>query len=379
MHDFNGIYRGKVLDNQDFLNRGRCKVYIPGVYSELLSKDPNNLPFAEPVLSLFGGNYTNNDINCLNKETGYCSIPHIGAEVWVFFENGNHNFPKFFGVAQGGDGWLSEHNNQHVMKTDNVSIIIDESFSVTPETSGVYKSTNIFDSYNDKGNALSVNKIKQDNHTRVSIKIKNTGNAALNLELDGDVNIKINGNVYEEITGDKHEIIKGNIYKQHDGDTYHVQNGTLVYEQEGNYTEKRKGDKYIINNGEYSESYSRDFFSNVDGARTLMTEGKTEETTHSDKVIHVSRGNFTERICGSKFSQLGGNVSIVATNHTIYTSKDIIESTSTGSIYNQAFTQIYTKSPINKREGLDVVDLGTTINHNFTIYTPTTLIYTDPS
>ena len=379
MNNFTGIYRGKVLDNQDPFNRGRCKVYVPGVYSELLSKDPDNLPYAEPVLSLFGGNFTNNDSNGLNKETGISTIPHIGAEVWVFFENSNHNFPRFFGVAQGGEGWLSEHNNQHVIKTDNVTIRIDESFTATPETSGVYKSTCLFDSYNDKGNALSVNKNKTDNPTRVDIQVKNTGNCAVNLILDGDVNIKINGNLYEEITGDKHEVVKGNIYKQHNGDTYHYQQGTTFFEQEGNYTEKRKGDKFIVNDGEYNESYSRDYYSNVDGARTLMTEGKTEETTHSDKIIHISRGNFTERICGSKFSQLGGNKSTIATNHLIYTSKDIIESTSQGSIYNQAAVELYTKALSNKREGATITDQGTIINHNFMVYNPSAIIYTDPT
>lgn len=378
MHDFNGIYRGKILDNHDPLNKGRCKIFIPGVYSELLSKDYNNLPYAEPVISLFGGNYSNNNANNLNTETGISTVPHIGTEVWVFFENGNHNYPKFFGVAQGGEGWLSEHNNQHIIKTDNVTIIIDESFTNTPETSGVYQTTCNFNSYNDNGNVLSVDKIKTDNPTRVDIRIKNTGNAAVNLILDGDVNIKIKGNVYQDITGDKHERIKGNIYIQHDGDTYHVQNGTQVYEQVGNYTEKRKGNKLIINNGEYNESYSKDYFSNVDGARSLFTEGKSDEFVHSDKCIKVSKGNFTERINGSKFSQIGGNKLSISTNHCIYTSLDIIESSSKGSIYNQAYVQYYSKAPLNLREGLAITDQGTTINHNYMVYVPATIIYTDP-
>jgi len=132
---YNGIYRAKVLDNYDPLVLGRVKLGVSGVYPVEIWKTPENLPWAEPVLSLFGGNYDVENSESLNSitgsygkgiGTGITTIPHIGAELWVFFENGNQNYPKYFGACQGGEGWHSEHKNQHTIKTDNVTLIIDE-------------------------------------------------------------------------------------------------------------------------------------------------------------------------------------------------------------------------------------------------------------
>lgn len=125
-----GIRRGIVIDNRDPESRGRCKIFIPGLYPKEFAETPENLPWAEPAMSLFGGGWTS-EKNSEFKETGVCSVPHMGtkgdgAQVWVFFDSNDIRYPVYFAVAQSGPGWFSRHNNQHVITTDNVKIIVDE-------------------------------------------------------------------------------------------------------------------------------------------------------------------------------------------------------------------------------------------------------------
>ena len=139
--EFNRIYRGIIVANDDAAkNKGRVKVWVPGIYSEECKLNPTILPWAELVEPIFGGSWTNETEGSLNSETGFCSVPHtsttpgLGAQVWLFFEQGNHMLPKVFGSSQGGIGWLAEHPNQHVMKTDNVRVRIDENTSDSRST-----------------------------------------------------------------------------------------------------------------------------------------------------------------------------------------------------------------------------------------------------
>lgn len=168
--NLHGIYRGEVVYTDDPKRKGRVKLFVYGVYSYELKNSPEQLPWAEPAMSLFGGNWTNQNFKRmteaeketlkkagmgydydkdtyfgdknydtskevgLNQETGWCSIPHanikqkIGAQVFCFFEGGDANRPVYFAAAQSGDGWISEYPNQHSIKTDNVSVIINEDY-----------------------------------------------------------------------------------------------------------------------------------------------------------------------------------------------------------------------------------------------------------
>lgn len=97
---YNGMVRGTVINNDDTENnRGRCKVYIPGIYPEKFKENNGELlPWAEPCQPLFcggGGNYHNN---------GTFQCPDIGSTVWLFFENNDIQRPIMFGQTTDYEG-----------------------------------------------------------------------------------------------------------------------------------------------------------------------------------------------------------------------------------------------------------------------------------
>lgn len=251
-----GIYRGIVLDNNDdgifdgekFKPCGRCKVFFEGIYPEIYKQDNGKmLPWAEPIYPIFGGNAnitkqkeqdgkSNPKItkNYTNNVVGWTSVPHIGAYVWGFFEDGNIQFPKFFGMTQSIPNFMSEHIDQHVIATDNVKIVIDEN----PTNKD---STNKFDSNNANSTKCGSQFVKKQMPTTINITItaKPTNGedpkdiCAVNLNVIGNINANITGNIYENVVGDKFITQKGNLYHKIIGDIEIEHKGTLVETHEG--------------------------------------------------------------------------------------------------------------------------------------------------
>jgi hypothetical protein len=93
-----GIYRGVVEDNEDPTFAGKCRVRVFGVHSSSPVGSSTegiataNLPWAEPVLGLIEGSISG---------YGLFAVPLQGSHVFVFFENGNHMMPRYFGSAPG--------------------------------------------------------------------------------------------------------------------------------------------------------------------------------------------------------------------------------------------------------------------------------------
>lgn len=72
---------------------GKCKVYIPEIYSEDYQYRPDMLPDAELVVGVGnGGSFSDYNIH----------YPNIGSMVWVFFKNDDQNYPVIFGIIPGG-------------------------------------------------------------------------------------------------------------------------------------------------------------------------------------------------------------------------------------------------------------------------------------
>jgi hypothetical protein len=283
-----GVYRGIVVDNYDKEKLGRVKIFIPGVYPVEFSSNPEFLPWAEPVMSIFGGNYKNEN-DGLNAETGVCSVPHIGTDVWLFFEGADHNFPRFFGICQSGDGWFSEHKNQHIIQTDNVRVRIDEE-----PISGSCQ----FDSYNSECTSDDGNQVVTGMMTRIDIAVLNENGSAINIQLSGNVNLHISGDVYEEHFGNKYETLSGDLFRRHIGD--------IAYQHEGNITIERTGDKYEIQDGYYELYQSGDYSEEIHGDKDILLDGDITTVIYGDSDF-TEIGDVTKTINGDTTVMLEGD------------------------------------------------------------------------
>jgi len=92
----NSIYRGVVEDRNDPKKAGRVKVRVLGVHTKVKVKSDiegiptDELPWAQPVAGLIEGSITG---------MGQFAVPLQGSHVFVFFENGNHMQPRYFGTV----------------------------------------------------------------------------------------------------------------------------------------------------------------------------------------------------------------------------------------------------------------------------------------
>jgi hypothetical protein len=94
--EFTGIYRGVVEDRDDPEKRGRVRLRVFGIHSESKEKNDTSgiptdeLPWAEPALPIFEGSVSG---------FGIFNVPVTGSHVFVFFEAGNHMYPRYFATA----------------------------------------------------------------------------------------------------------------------------------------------------------------------------------------------------------------------------------------------------------------------------------------
>lgn len=211
MEDLLGIYKGIVVFNSygqgstdpkaksDASLRGRCKIWIPGITPSEYQTQPKLLPWAEPAHSLFGSDNTTGGIN---------TVPAVGTYVWVMFEEGDYMSPVYFAVCQGGDGWVSEHVNQHTIQTERVSIVIDD---------------------------IPANGTKS---AVLNIVINNPDDEAVNININGHVVLNIQGNVTQTIIGNVDETIEGDVTRNITGNVTETIDGTYDIESTGVMTLK---------------------------------------------------------------------------------------------------------------------------------------------
>lgn len=280
---FNGFNRGIVLSNTDPEGKGRCRIFVPGVYPSKYKNNPDALPFAEPAMPIFGGCFTNKE-DGQESETGTTSPPHVGANLWVFFEGGDQNFPVYCFAIQGGDGWHSEHTNQHVIKSDNVRIRIDED----PNNA---KSTTKFDSFNKNCTFISQQQALTKIPTRLDIEVTGPVNIIINSDKDKSdnspaFNMQINGTVFQEINGDKHETLIGNHFVKHVGDLHYVHEGNTLIERTGDVQYNLTGDYDVIQTGNKSNRITGNNLHYVTGMENItVLTSQTQTITNRTLVV----------------------------------------------------------------------------------------------
>lgn len=195
----NGIYRGKVLDNNDPLKRGRVKIEV---YPYLVSKETvkqNNLvgfdgintsvlPWATPAFGLFAGAGLNQGCFC---------VPDIDSFVFVFFENGDIYSPTYFAEAQTAAYGIpvetdEDYPYKKVWKTKNDIVIsindaISNRFVKIEHPAG----TSILI---DKDGNITIDSQKNINLIAEEV-INVTAESDVNITSSADININSTGNV----------------------------------------------------------------------------------------------------------------------------------------------------------------------------------------
>lgn len=275
---FDGFYRGIVVNNVDPEYKGRIQVYIPGVYPETFKSNLKVLPWAEPAMSIFGGSYENKSVadkSLSNKETGMTSSPHTGANVWVFFEAGDHMLPIYCFAMQSGTGWLSEHEDQHVIQTNNVRITIDDNTSSE-------KITRKYDSNNSNNVLSSKGKSKTDMIPTIDISVEGMANIVVN----GDVNCFVKGDYFMEVKGDSHETVHGNKYVKVKGESESEFVGAVIRKYKNNTNDYYTSSHTIVVSGDKLESVTGNFSTFVGGTHSLMiADGQVVTTSYRNVTI----------------------------------------------------------------------------------------------
>ncbi len=97
-NSFHGIYRGVIENNNDPEMLGRCRIRVWGIHDDNIDPDElegiptENLCWAEPCLGLIEGSVSG---------AGCFSIPLQGSHVFLFFEGGNWQSPRYFATVPG--------------------------------------------------------------------------------------------------------------------------------------------------------------------------------------------------------------------------------------------------------------------------------------
>jgi len=109
-HNWYHFYRAKVIDAHDEKKMGRVKLWIPDIMPEPPPEGPNPCLqgiWAHPANNYLGGRNLPDMMGSICEFTeghyqGSCLIPPKGSWVWIFFENGDPNYPCYFAAADNG-------------------------------------------------------------------------------------------------------------------------------------------------------------------------------------------------------------------------------------------------------------------------------------
>lgn len=178
-NEYYGNYRGTVLDNDDPEGRGRCKVFVYGVYDEsFLDSNGENLPWSEPCQPLFcGGGGSQHD-------NGTFQCPDVSSSVYVFFESGDITKPVMFGQTTDKNGKFS--TDHCLLKWEGMSIDLLRDSLQNTNTITISADTTI----NEIANTNSINR-------NAGSTICDYAPAKISIEAgSGDVEINGGNNVY---------------------------------------------------------------------------------------------------------------------------------------------------------------------------------------
>jgi hypothetical protein len=175
---YTGIYRALVIDARDPEKRGRVKVWCPDTMPEipqdqgLWARSANNsLGGRNNIDNRLGADTSGNSSGGEHYFQGTCFIPPNGSWVYIFYEYGNVNEPRYFGMAEPGNCKVPTECQQGdeyekkwlIMKSrqGRAIIVSDDPFDERVEITGKKRQLDPFDV---SGNPESIYTI-EDNQT----------------------------------------------------------------------------------------------------------------------------------------------------------------------------------------------------------------------
>lgn len=188
---------GIIEDNQDPIFQGRCKVRVYGKFDGRVDPaNPNsdfnistdNLPWARPANLFMGGSGTG---------AGNYTVPKIGTQVYVTFDNGNLYSPIFHHNIYQSDDVLAEiqssYANAHVLMYDTAFEQDDTGKNLREgEWVKIYftEQKGVMIDYATKSGPTTIN-VKPDN----SVEIKNPNGDSVIMKNDGNITFTHSQNV----------------------------------------------------------------------------------------------------------------------------------------------------------------------------------------
>lgn len=200
-----GIYRGVVENNISPDKDGRVQIRVFGIHCEEKVKTPitgiptEELPWAEPATPIFGG----------ISKVGIYGVPLQGAHVFLFFENGNPQCPRYFASAPGipyskpdVDKGFNDPDGVYPT-TEN---LFQPDWSQGSSSSSVYPNNFVMET--SCGHSIEMDSTPGEE--RILIKHGLTG-STIEFTKEGSILISSAGNTNKEATGSKQVTVGGDL------------------------------------------------------------------------------------------------------------------------------------------------------------------------
>jgi len=250
--NFNGHFIGVVEDNLDPLKMGRCRIRVLGLHTSNKNKSAitgiptNELPWALPVNPISNGSVSG---------LGDWKIPVKGSYVVLFFLNGDHSDPLYFGSIGGypktapdstkgfndPDGiypnilnepdWNKYARGSTLNSLKNGNL---DTFEPTADASPEYPHNNVFEA---PGSGIIVEHDSTPGKERWHIYHK-ASKSYMEIKEDGTTIFKSVKDNYEIISGLKKLFVKTTLDEQVDGNKTSTIGGTLNITVTGKCTVK---------------------------------------------------------------------------------------------------------------------------------------------
>jgi len=319
----NGFYRGVVEDNIDPKKAGRVRIRIHGIHSPKKIKTERDgiptdeLPWAEPCMPIHEGSVSG---------FGSWAVPLQGSHVMVFFENGNITQPRYFASMPAiPKSKESYHNDKRdTVKTDGFK-----------DPDGEYPTKHRLE--------------EPDFHRLARGKSRGTLVDTKNNERDIAVVTALGGNWSEPESPFAARYPHNHVIATHGGITieldstpgasrlhlYHPSNSFIEIDDDGNMVIKNNGECYeIVTQGknihikqQRNLTIDEDSKKRVGGNEIIEIGGDRITQIDEDLSLTIGgsedidiTGNKTEDVGGNLSLTVGGNISIEATGNITLTS-----------------------------------------------------------